>query len=71
MDRDCDEFDNGVLDASCAGGFTITGALDLAWVPPQPNTGLAVARCDVQVIDPISIPAIGVVCIAPERPAGA
>lgn len=94
MDRDCDEFDNGVLDASCSGGFTqvacplagggasqiqiyaeafgatplsfpMSGSIDLASVPADPLTGLAVARCDIDAIDPIAIPGIGVVCIAP------
>lgn len=94
MDRDCDEFDNGALDSSCAGGFSqvacqlagggasriqlfaeafggtplafdMSGSIDLASVPPDPITGLAVARCDVDQIDPISIPSIGVVCIEP------
>ncbi len=93
-ERDCDEFDNGVLDGSCSGGFTqvscalagggasriqifaeafggtplvfdMSGAIDLAALPADPGTGVSAARCDVDAIDPVSIPAIGVVCIAP------
>lgn len=43
----------------------MSGSIDLASVPADPVTGLAVARCDVNAIDPVTIPAIGVVCIDP------
>ncbi len=41
----------------------MSGQIDLASVAADPLTGLAVTSCNVNQIDPLTIPAIGVVCI--------